>query len=147
MLLSGVGEVRLSVQMTGKSVSISTTNRCNSQRQFLQHHSDRRSDMSRVVVLIELTCCADEGIRAAQLRKETRYTQLVSGINETKVWKASLRTLEIGARGLVGISSHKVFVELGFSSIQVESFLRLLFAAPMLCTKRIITWLGLMELT
>jgi hypothetical protein len=42
------------------------------------------SQMSRVVVLIELTCCAEEGMSAARLRKETKYTELVSEINGTK---------------------------------------------------------------
>jgi hypothetical protein len=46
------------------------------------------SQMSRVVVLIELTCCAEEGMSPARLRKETKYTELVSEINGTKVWKA-----------------------------------------------------------
>ena len=63
--------------------------------------------MSRVVVLIELTCPAEEGMGAAQLRKETKYSALLDSINATNVWKASLWTLEIGARGLVGLSSHK----------------------------------------
>ena len=53
------------------------------------------SQMSRVVVLIELTCCAEEGMSAARLRKETKYTELVSEINDTKIWKASLFTLEV----------------------------------------------------
>ena len=88
----------------------------------------------RALLFSELTCCAEEGIRAAQLRKETKYTQLVSDINETKVWKASLRTLEIGARGLVGISSHKVFVESGFSSIQARALCRKLSAVVVRCS-------------
>ena len=58
------------------------------------------SRMARVVVLIELTCCA-EGVREAQRRKQAKYIPLVNDINETKIWKASLHTLEIGARGLV----------------------------------------------
>ena len=77
--------------------------------------------MSRVVVLIELTCCAEESMRDAELRKETKYTELVSEINQTQVWKASLWTLEIGARGLVGLSTHKTFVRLGFTSAQAKA--------------------------
>ena len=54
------------------------------------------SEMSRVVVLIELTCPAEEGMAAAQLRQETKYSELLDNINATNVWKASLWTLEIG---------------------------------------------------
>ena len=90
--------------------------------------------MSRVVVLIELTCCAEEGMRNAQLRKETKYTQLLADINETKVWKASLWTLEIGARGLIGLSKHKIFVRLGFSSVQARTLCKRLSSVVARCS-------------
>jgi len=74
------------------------------------------SGMARIVILLELTCCAEEGVRAANLRKEGKYTGLVSDINATKRWKAELFTLEVGARGLVGSATHSVFRKLGFTS-------------------------------
>ena len=40
------------------------------------------SKRSRVVILIELTCCAEEGISAAQLRKENRYAELMAQITQ-----------------------------------------------------------------
>ena len=39
------------------------------------------SKMSRKVILIELTCCAEEGIHNAHVRKDTKYTPLVNDIN------------------------------------------------------------------
>ena len=51
------------------------------------------SQMSRVVVLIELTCPAEEGMINAQLRKETKYSALLDEINATGVWKPTLFTL------------------------------------------------------
>ena len=104
------------------------------------------SEMSRVVLLIELTCPAEEGMGAAQLRKETKYSELLDNINATNVWKASLWTLEIGARGLVGLSSHKTFVRLGFASLQVRALCKRLssVAARTLFTKRTITLPGRM---
>jgi hypothetical protein len=92
------------------------------------------SQMSRVVVLIELTCCAEEGMSAARLRKETKYTELVSEINGTKIWKASLFTLEIGARGLVGLSTHKTFVRLGFTSSQAKALCKKLSSVVARCS-------------
>jgi hypothetical protein len=57
--------------------------------------------MSRKVVLLELTCCAEEGVRAAQLRKQVRYHELVEQIGANN-WHAELLTIEVGARGLIG---------------------------------------------
>jgi len=66
------------------------------------------------VILIELTCCAEEGISSAQLRKETRYLSLKSQIVERN-WKTSLLTIEVGVRGFVGSSFVKCLAHLGFS--------------------------------
>ena len=44
---------------------------------------------------------------------------LVDEINGTDVWKPMLFTLEVGARGLVGLSTHKTFLHLGLSSGRV----------------------------
>ena len=50
--------------------------------------------MKRHVMLLELTCCAEEGINAAQLRKEVRYHELVENIKENN-WNAELLTIEL----------------------------------------------------
>ena len=72
------------------------------------------SSMAKTVILIELTCPAEEGIQAAHLRKDARYQQLLSDI--PKPWNAELFTIEVGARGMVGLSVHKTLRKLGFSS-------------------------------
>ena len=90
--------------------------------------------MSHKYILIELTCCAEEGIHNAHVRKDTKYTPLVNDINETKIWEASLFTLEIGARGLVATSSHKIFVMLGFSSSQARSLCKTLSRVAARCS-------------
>jgi hypothetical protein len=79
------------------------------------------SKFTRIVILLELSCCAEEGIRAAQLRKESRYCELVNEINASKMWKAQLFTLEVGARGLVGTSTHRILKQIGFSSSRANS--------------------------
>ena len=73
------------------------------------------SRMSREVILLELTCCAEEGIEAAKSRKEVRYHELVESINLAHSWKAQLLTIEVGARGLIGGSTFRAFLKLGFS--------------------------------
>jgi hypothetical protein len=40
--------------------------------------------MTRKVILLELTCCAEEGIEGAQLRKENKYAALVDEILANK---------------------------------------------------------------
>jgi hypothetical protein len=55
--------------------------------------------MSRKVILLELTCCAEEGVKAAQLRKQVRDHERAENINSSK-WDATLLTIEVGARGL-----------------------------------------------
>jgi hypothetical protein len=92
------------------------------------------SVMSRIVLLIELTCPAEEGMAAAQLRKETKYAELLESINATNVWKASLSTLEIGARGLVGLSSHKTFVRFGSTSSQAKALCKRLSSVAVRCS-------------
>ena len=72
------------------------------------------SALSRTVILLELTCPAEEGIHAAQIRKEDRYADLMTQITEQK-WTPTLLTLEVGARGLVGSRTFRSFVTLGFS--------------------------------
>ena len=71
--------------------------------------------MARKVILLELTCCAEEGAAAAKLRKEVRYQALVDNINSSG-WRAELLTLELGARGLIGNGTRRSFVKLGFTS-------------------------------
>jgi len=69
---------------------------------------------ARKVILIELTCPAEEGISAAQDRKQTRYLSLISQIQERK-WTVKFLTIEVGVRGFVGNSLFKCLISLGFS--------------------------------
>jgi len=81
------------------------------------------SVLTRTVILLELTCCAEEGIEAAQIRKEARYADLMSLVSERK-WAPTLLTLEVGARGLVCSKTFHAFVKLGFSNPGAKSLCR-----------------------
>ena len=77
------------------------------------------SRMARRVILLELTCCAEEGMTAAQLRKEVRYHALVDNINSSS-WRAELLTLEVGARlptGPSGLSSSWLLASRSYESL------------------------------
>jgi hypothetical protein len=75
------------------------------------------SKLSHQIILVELTCPAEEGIESASLRKKARYGQLLSDINDDKdnPWKASLFTIEAGARGLVAHSMLSFLRKTGFT--------------------------------
>ena len=70
------------------------------------------------VYLVELTCPAEEGIEAAAIRKDARYSELASDINNNNdsPWSAVIFTIEAGARGFVARSCHVFLRKLGFAS-------------------------------
>lgn len=67
------------------------------------------------VLLLELTCPAEEGFAAASVRKLARYSELICDI-ETAGWKAVHRPFEVGARGFVAKSTFSCLSLLGLSS-------------------------------
>ena len=67
---------------------------------------------SQTVIIIELTCPAEEGIEAAQTRKKARYEGLLVECRENS-WSPSLFTVEVGARGFVCRSLHRCLSSLG----------------------------------
>ena len=55
----------------------------------------------KIVILLELTCPAEEGIQAAQLRKQSRYMPLMQNISQSTHWKPLLLTFKVGIRGFL----------------------------------------------
>ena len=81
------------------------------------------SDSLRRVILVELTCPAEEGIEAASIRKSARYLELVDSINQDNrkyKWSAHLLTIESGARGFVAHSMRIFLKKIGFSNKQAS---------------------------
>jgi len=73
------------------------------------------------VVMIELTCSAEEGFLAAKNRKTGKYAPLLQNISRQSNWKPVLLTIEMGARGFVSSSSKQTLFLLGVSSSKVHS--------------------------
>ena len=92
------------------------------------------SVLSRTVILLELTCPAEEGIAAAQIRKGERYSELVKQITDTKIWKARLLTIEAGARGLIASSTYRAFRVLGFNTAQSKALVKRLSEVVVRCS-------------
>ena len=74
----------------------------------------------RAVILLELTVPAEEGLHAAKLRKEAKYTKLLESIAESNFWKPQLLTLEVGARGLVSTRTYRALTILGFTAVEAK---------------------------
>jgi hypothetical protein len=92
------------------------------------------SESRRRVVLLELTCPAEEGIQAARDRKEAKYASLVDSINAANNWRAELHTVEIGARGLVACHTYSVFRTLGFTHSEANTLCRTLSTVSARCS-------------
>ena len=91
--------------------------------------TDKRPDIvlysvsSRTVILIELTCPAEENICDAQLRKEVKYTPLKDQIKDND-WKCHLWTIEVGVRGFVAGSVRRCLRRLGFTNTDIRNVVR-----------------------
>ena len=74
----------------------------------------------RTVILLELIDPAEEGLHAAKLRKEAKYTKLLETISESNFWRPQLLTLEVSARGLVLTRTYRAFTILGFTAVEAK---------------------------
>ena len=71
------------------------------------------------VILIELTCPAEEGIENASSRKQLRYANLKVLIRENG-WLPTLFTIEVGVRGFVAKSLRKCLLSLGMKNTEIN---------------------------
>ena len=85
-------------------------------------------------ILIELTCPAEEGIQAAVVRKQSKYTPLAEDISRDTQWKVELLTIEVGARGFIATSTRSVFAKLGLPAKKLNSLCKLLSVTAATCS-------------
>ena len=72
------------------------------------------------MILIELTCPAEENIEAAKIFKRNRYEDLVNAC-KSRGWNTTLFTIEIGARGCVAYSVPFCLRKLGFTNRETKT--------------------------
>ena len=73
------------------------------------------------VLMVELTCPAEEGIEAAQVRKEARYLPLQNEIKKHNPnWSTEVLTIEVGARGYVARTVPRCLKQLGLTPRKVN---------------------------
>jgi hypothetical protein len=70
------------------------------------------SNQIKTVLIVELTCPAEEGIEAAKIRKEGRYFGLKCACKD-RGWSAKVLTIEAGARGFVARTLPRLLKNLG----------------------------------
>ena len=73
----------------------------------------------RKVIMIELTCPAEEGIENASSRKQLRYAPLIVIIQQNG-WLPTLFTIEVGTRGFVAKSVRRCLLSLGMKNSEVN---------------------------
>ena len=81
------------------------------------------SNVLKLVLNVELTCPAEEGIEAAQVRKEGRYFSLKCE-GKDRQWDSRVITLEVGTRGFVARTVPRFLKQLGRLPKQVKDDMR-----------------------
>jgi hypothetical protein len=72
------------------------------------------SDALKKVIMIELTCPAEENVLQARDRKTLKYKNLVNQIkNQKEGWSVTFRAIEVGTRGFVSFSVSRCLRDLG----------------------------------
>ena len=92
------------------------------------------SKSKKTVLLIELTCPAEEGIEAAQIRKEARYSKLIAKFPSAWRKNAKLMTIEVGARGFIAHSVGKCLNNIGFNNRLKNKLCKTLSLVCVKCT-------------
>ena len=75
------------------------------------------------MILVELTCPAEENIADARLRKEIKYAPLKAQITDNN-WSCHLFTIEVGARGFVSAFVPRLLRRLGFTNSAIRKLVR-----------------------
>ena len=128
-LLDGAADWRLLVDFESESIVFPPEIYSTPERPDIVIWSRQRKS----VIMIELTCPAEEGIRDAQARKESRYTLLRERIAQ-QGWSPCLLTIEAGARGYVARSFSACLVKLGFPSRAARSACKQVSAVVQRCS-------------
>lgn len=91
------------------------------------------SDASKCVILIELTCPAEENISAAASRKKARYARLEDMISKSS-WCVKTITIEVGCRGFVALSTRVCLRRLGFTHSETSQICKSLSLVVARCS-------------
>jgi hypothetical protein len=91
------------------------------------------SRKKKSVILIELTCPAEENISASNVKKLARYDDLQAHVR-IRAWSCVTMAIEAGARGFVAKSMHNCFRKLGFSFSKASSMCKAVSSVVARCS-------------
>ena len=97
------------------------------------------SPSAKKVLIVELTVGCEENIEAAYVRKTNRYTELMTSINDSTDWHATIFPIEVGARGFVGRSTSYFCRKIGFTSQSASKLCKSLSLVAARCSHNL--WL------
>lgn len=90
------------------------------------------SNSARKVLIVELTCPAEQGIEAAEIRKKSRYANLIGNIPAS--WAADILTIEVGARGFVALSTVSFLKKIGFDNRTINTIIKAVSNTALRCS-------------
>ena len=73
------------------------------------------SDRAKVVVMIELTSPIEDNLEKWRVLKSTKYEKLAENIREGGLWKPTVLTIEVGARGFAAKRTAGMWRRLGLA--------------------------------
>ena len=88
---------------------------------------------AKKVILLELTCPAEEGFAEASTRKVTRYSELTDALQNAK-WTPFHFAYEVGARGFVAKSTHHCLSKLGLPATAKKELTRSMSSISARCS-------------
>jgi hypothetical protein len=91
------------------------------------------SSQLKRVINGELTCPAEEGIEAAQIRKEAKYFGLKCSAKD-RGWTSEVATIEVGARGYVARTVPRLLKRLGRESRFISADIKNISSIAARCT-------------
>ena len=131
-LLDGASDWMLLVDFDSTPIVFPADIYCTPERPDIVIWSKQR----KAVIMIELTCPAEEGIDEARIRKENRYSKLVQDIT-SQGWTPTLRTIEAGARGFVARSFNRYIKDLGIPPKTAATIVKAVSTVVVRCSSAI----------
>ena len=93
------------------------------------------SKQTKTVLIVELTCPAEEGIEAAKIRKEAKYFGLKCACaSKDRGWSAEILTIEVGVRGFVARTLPRLLKRLGQGPKKISKDIKNISSIVARCT-------------
>ena len=82
------------------------------------------SNSTKRVIIIELTCPVEENLEKWREEKRNKYSRLAEAIEGAGSWKATVMTIEVGARGFVSKAVRSTCMRMGLDHKKTGTMVR-----------------------